>query len=417
MKLVDDQENDPVTVRVTRLLRSQGLGIPQIREFLRDFFGPHQPKHAEPKPTKEESAIEAQIKKQQQIIDVLAAQLQALRSGNRTFNDYDDMIRTAGANLLKNAELLQKSENEPDNKMATTKSQTKKSNKEEYELLRKAVIDFLQVDEDEDDESLIKLLDSIDIESESEKAQSKRSSRQSSRKDDHEEYTEENVLLPNEEEDIDEEPIPTAEKQKIAELAEEDQIPTDSATLKPLPNQITEEEEEDFDNTEAKEDQNNDDENDQIVYTKEDNEISKEEKDDLTDNADRQNNDIDKPEEKIFEEEDSHEIADDDNYINDPSEQAQIKSDQPHDEEEEDILKKINKIFEEEDEEEFLEDDDLHIDKQLDSQPLSNEQTEQTEQTDQTYQTDQIEADESFITEQNEYSEIVNNPPSQATEE
>lgn len=197
LQMVDEQENDPISVRITRVLRAQGYGISQIREFLIDFFSPHTIKKKEPKQVKEDSSIEAQIKKQQQIIDVLAAQLHALRSGNRTFNDYDEMIKTSGINLLKNAEILNQMETEDQNNSQTVNqnmnqntnlnsnqnmnqntnpnsnqnpefsaSKTKKKNKPEYEILRSAVIDFLQVSEDTQDDVLIQLLDSVGLQDE-----------------------------------------------------------------------------------------------------------------------------------------------------------------------------------------------------------------------------------------------------------
>ncbi|KAK8888297.1 hypothetical protein M9Y10_039363 [Tritrichomonas musculus] len=174
LKIVDEQENDPISVRITRVLRAQGYGIPQIRDFLHEYFSPHTQKKKEQKQLKDDSSIEAQIKKQQQIIDVLAAQLHALRSGNRTFNDYDEMIRTSGINLLRNAEILKRSENDQgqendqsqeniqSSEFSASKSR-KKANKPEYELLRSAVIDFLQVAENTKDNTLIKLLDSITL--------------------------------------------------------------------------------------------------------------------------------------------------------------------------------------------------------------------------------------------------------------
>ena len=168
-KLIDDQSNDPISVKITRVLRAQGYNITQIRDFLHDYFSPHTPQTKQSKSQKEDSSIEAQIKKQQQIIDVLAAQLQALRSGNQTFNDYDQMIKSYGANLLKNAELLR--QEEIDEKIVANENpqKIKKTNNTDYEALRNAIIDFLQVDDTWHDDELIYYLESVSVVKETQK--------------------------------------------------------------------------------------------------------------------------------------------------------------------------------------------------------------------------------------------------------
>ena len=47
----------------------------------------------------------SQVQKQQELINAMDAQLQALRNGNRNFNAYEDMLKTIGGPLLENAEI------------------------------------------------------------------------------------------------------------------------------------------------------------------------------------------------------------------------------------------------------------------------------------------------------------------------
>jgi hypothetical protein len=151
MSSVDRQDHDPTTVRIVRLLRAIGYDKEKIRAFLRTFFTFGNVAH--PKQVKKVSAIEQQIAKQQEIIDMLAAQLQALRSGNRTINEYHQLVAEVGVNLLRNAELI--SSTDADGGATTQKT----TNKYDYEKLREAVIAFLEADPEVTDAVLIETLD------------------------------------------------------------------------------------------------------------------------------------------------------------------------------------------------------------------------------------------------------------------
>lgn len=189
-KLIADQSNDPISVKITRVLRAQGYNITQIRDFLHDYFSPHTPQTKQSKSQKEDSSIEAQIKKQQQIIDVLAAQLQALRSGNQTFNDYDQMIKSYGANLLKNAELLRQEEID-EQKINENPQEIKKTNIPDYETLRNAIVDFLQVEDTWDDDDLIYYLESVNVVEETQKIVTKEFIEVEDKEEEEEEHKEE----------------------------------------------------------------------------------------------------------------------------------------------------------------------------------------------------------------------------------
>jgi hypothetical protein len=151
MSTVDRQDHDPVTVRIVRLLRAIGYDREKIRVFLRNYFAFGSVIRA--KQVKKVSAIEQQIAKQQAIIDMLAAQLQALRSGNRTINEYHQMVAEVGVNLLRNAELISSTEADGG------KTSQKTTNRFDYEKLREAVIAFLDADPEATDAFLIETLD------------------------------------------------------------------------------------------------------------------------------------------------------------------------------------------------------------------------------------------------------------------
>ena len=153
MSILERQEGDPVTVRAVRVLRAQGADPAQIREFLRNHFAPAKQTVVKQQ-KKQNSAIEEQIQQQQKIINVMAAQLQALRTGNRTFNEYNAMVESAGALLLQNAEILANIEAGSPVPEATEEAKLKP----DYELLRAAVIEYLAADPGTPDHELISCL-------------------------------------------------------------------------------------------------------------------------------------------------------------------------------------------------------------------------------------------------------------------
>ena len=162
-KIVASQDADPVSVRAVRVLRAQGNDTAQIRAFLRKHFAPTKEKDYTGKAAtykkKQETAVEVQIQHQQELINVMAAQLQALRTGNRTFNEYNEMVETAGKLLIENAEFLARLESGA----PLEKTETVKVVKRDYELLRAAIVEFLDVDERTPDSELISALNEISV--------------------------------------------------------------------------------------------------------------------------------------------------------------------------------------------------------------------------------------------------------------
>ncbi|OHT15585.1 hypothetical protein TRFO_42479 [Tritrichomonas foetus] len=109
------------------------------------------------------NTIEGQIEKQQEIINVMAAQLQALRNGNRTFNSYNEMVMKLGAPLLENAkivgqEIARRANSANENSSQSEEATRKKLEDEEYNELRGAAIEFIQESDDVTDDELIRKL-------------------------------------------------------------------------------------------------------------------------------------------------------------------------------------------------------------------------------------------------------------------
>lgn len=177
-RIVAMQDSDPVSVRVVRILRAQGMDIAQIRSFLRKHFAPTKERQTLSKTTKkkQDSGIEAQIQRQQEIINVMAAQLQALRTGNRTFNEYNEMLSVAGRPLIENAEFLSKLENGE----SLEQNKERKGFRPDYAVLRAAVLEFLEADESTPDKELIGFLNEIAEEEEKKLAEEHESSSSSS---------------------------------------------------------------------------------------------------------------------------------------------------------------------------------------------------------------------------------------------
>lgn len=234
-RIVAMQDSDPISVRMVRILRAQGMDVAQIRSSLRKHFAPTKERQTLSKTTKrkQDSGIEAQIQRQQEIINVMAAQLQALRTGNRTFNEYNEMLSVAGRPLIENAEFLSKLENGE----SLEQNKERKGFRPDYAVLRAAVLEFLEADESTPDKELIGFLNEIAEEEEKRLGEEHESSSSSSSSSTIEIESEKET----EEEDLDEDkevlhtgfysdtseetaPKPATEKQ-AEEKREEDLIP------------------------------------------------------------------------------------------------------------------------------------------------------------------------------------------------
>jgi hypothetical protein len=154
-QLVDRQELDPISVRITRTLRAIGYSRDQICECLRTHFGPtairSQPKA---KPPRKPSLIESEIDERQREINDLARQLHLLRTGNQALSEYEAMIDDAGRNLRANRKIVEGYKSRP------TVPQTQ-APKPDHQGLTDAVIAYLHADQNSTDRDLIDLLNGI----------------------------------------------------------------------------------------------------------------------------------------------------------------------------------------------------------------------------------------------------------------
>ena len=174
---INDQEKDPWSLRACRLLKTLGWSIHEMRAFVKRYYegGPAEVKKEEEK--KEEDTLEAQVERQQEIIGVLATQLQALKSGNHLFNRYKNVVRAVAGDLIANDKYL-------DIINGGGFVDERDDASEHYEELRAAVIDFLHADEYDSDQELIAKLNELMIEEEDQGEKLSESSSESSKKGD-----------------------------------------------------------------------------------------------------------------------------------------------------------------------------------------------------------------------------------------
>jgi DNA-binding transcriptional MerR regulator len=153
---IEEREKDPVTVKIVRILRESGHDMDEIRKFVRQYFSAWQgtDSHREKSVRPREVSLEEQIENQQRIVNLLAAQLESLRSGDRSFGEYRKMVRKTGGSLLRNAEIVKGFE--------TEKSETGIRRKEQdYEALRHAATTFLSMDPSVSDGEIIEAMRQI----------------------------------------------------------------------------------------------------------------------------------------------------------------------------------------------------------------------------------------------------------------
>lgn len=159
---LESRKNDPFSLKTVSKLRIIGYDKSEIKDVLRKYFSPSSKSKFYKKniPEKNESdPIESQVQKQQELINTLSVQIQSLRNGNKTFNAYDEMLKTIGAPLIKNAEIIINHDTIKTN--SKTAGQSNLQNDDDYEELRKAAIDLIQEPETIDDYELIQKLSDI----------------------------------------------------------------------------------------------------------------------------------------------------------------------------------------------------------------------------------------------------------------
>jgi hypothetical protein len=156
LQIVEEHEEDPASLQLVRLLRTIDYTIPQIQNFFRTHFSPFQRPRPSPRRLKSENPIQIQVNKQQQFIDVLSAQLQALRSDNRLFRQYNELLFRSAFPLLENAALLARLE-----KGDEAGEKTNVYGESDYDALRSAAIAYLRAEPDTPDDDLIEEMNEI----------------------------------------------------------------------------------------------------------------------------------------------------------------------------------------------------------------------------------------------------------------
>ena len=175
---IDDQEKDPFALRACRLLKQVGCSIHEMRRFIKSYYEGEVKEAKKQEEEKQEDSLEAQVEKQQELIGVLATQLQALKSGNQLFNRYKNVVRAVAGDLITNDKYL-----EIVNNGGVVEEQ--KDESEHYEELRAAVIEFLQADQYESDNELIAKMNELMTEEEDRHEDNKSESSSKSSKKSH----------------------------------------------------------------------------------------------------------------------------------------------------------------------------------------------------------------------------------------
>ncbi|KAH0785853.1 leucine-rich repeat protein [Histomonas meleagridis] len=196
--------HDPPSVRIVRLLRSLGQSRAQILQFLRKFHSSaslHNETISKNKTTKHINEVDSLINRQQDIINLLAAQLQSLQTGSKSVDMYEAMLNEYGNDLLQNEEILSSIET------GNIIRDDKKTNDDEergYTILRNSVVEFLGVESTINDNELIKILEKTKIHKKEENA---------------EDDNDEEIVIGNEEEEEEE----VKERIESDEFIEEDE--------------------------------------------------------------------------------------------------------------------------------------------------------------------------------------------------
>jgi hypothetical protein len=163
LKVVEQHETDPISLQMVRCLREISCDTLQIRSFFRGYFTPYEKPRPEHVPEKVETPADVQVLKQRQIIEALAVQVQALRTGNRLFKQYNELVLRVASPLLDNADWVRSVEKGEKQVKAKEKKVVS-----DYGALRDAVITYLDAEPDTPDRDLLSQLNEIAVDEEEE---------------------------------------------------------------------------------------------------------------------------------------------------------------------------------------------------------------------------------------------------------
>ena len=177
LKVLDQQEKDPSSVRAVRVLRAIGYDKDQIKTFLRNMYSPvvkakKQPvkKALKKKSEVDPSSLEGQLQKTNETIQVLATKLSNIRSRNKNYNAYEAMLQEVAGPLFENSRIVQAmDQNEEEDSFdyyeedgeGTVQTAKKQDQKDSYIKLRLALCDFLEANPSMGDDTLIQLLNDL----------------------------------------------------------------------------------------------------------------------------------------------------------------------------------------------------------------------------------------------------------------
>ncbi|EAY12690.1 Leucine Rich Repeat family protein [Trichomonas vaginalis G3] len=182
LNILDSQKNDPLSVRAVRILRSIGVPRDEIKQFLKNYFSPvvHQKKQPKvKKPQVDPNSLEGQIEKQKETIHLLATQLCTIRSQNRNFVMYEEMINEIAGPLFENARIVEEELARDEKGLTESYISQQRNNtsiqpqiqqvdqrmdqpKDLYVDLRKTLIEYLKTTPEKNDNELIELLNDLD---------------------------------------------------------------------------------------------------------------------------------------------------------------------------------------------------------------------------------------------------------------
>ena len=147
------QENDPISVRAVRLLRATGETKEEMKDFLRNYFSRECDSFAEVKPkarVKRRTKYDEQLEKQDEIINVLSVQINQIRNEGASFANYNKMLLTVGAPLLKNADIL-------NGEVEEEKTKRKIQSSDDFQKLRSVIVKCVDADPLIENSDLIEL--------------------------------------------------------------------------------------------------------------------------------------------------------------------------------------------------------------------------------------------------------------------
>ena len=153
--VLKSQENDPISVRAVRLLRATGETKEGMKDFLRNYFSHENDSFVEVKQktrAKRKTKYDEQLEKQDEIINLLSVQINQIRNQGASFANYNKMLLTVGASLLKNADILNGANEEEKTKQETHPV-------DDFQKLRSVIVKCVDADPLIENSDLIELFD------------------------------------------------------------------------------------------------------------------------------------------------------------------------------------------------------------------------------------------------------------------